>query len=145
MTWDDMREIQRELNVTLPKCYVETMCSYPFPPDTWLEEVLLDDAKWVVETNREWRNTGWANEIWKDHHFVIGHDGGECCYYIDTRQDDSPVFTISLEDSDFELIEKAPSLRDFVDQNLRDYEAGLAEKRERELRKASKRWWQFWK
>lgn len=145
MNSTDIREIQRELGIALPRSYVETVCPYPFPQDYWLEEILFGDAKSIIEINRDWRNTCWRTEHWKDFHFVIGHDGGECCYYIDLRLDDSPVYTISLEDGEFSLIEEATTLRDFVAQSLLDHEAALAEERQRQARRGSRSWWQFWK
>jgi hypothetical protein len=144
MTWDDIRTIQRELNLTLPSGYVDTICSYPFPSDLWLEMVLINDARLVVSKNQAWRITSVGNEAWNTDHFVIGDDGGESCYYINTRLEDSPVFTISLEDSSFELIEESPSLNEFVLKNLRDYEISVEKERQRMLHRTNKRWWQFW-
>jgi hypothetical protein len=133
MTDSDLQRIERELSLKLPADYRSLMLSYPFPPDSFTAENMLpDNAARLLES------AGGRDNL-PPRSFIIGNDGGEEIYFIDTSRQQSPVFVFDLETG--EIKEYAPTLEAYI-QKCRDTDAQILRDEEA---MAKKKWWQFWK
>jgi hypothetical protein len=146
MTQDEIQVIERTLSIDLPAAYVDVMCPYLFAPGSSLAEYALPDSKeWLIQMNEGLRANGWNGAAWPHHFFVIGHDGGECCYFVDISQDDNEVYIISKEDCAIEeATVYALTLKAFVDAELEADEDLEESLRRKELRRDAKKWWELW-
>ena len=146
MTQDEIQEIERALSIELPAAYVDVMCPYLFAPHSSLAEYGLPDSKeWLIQVNQGLRADGWNGAAWPLDFFVIGHDGGECCYFVDVSQDDGEVYIISREDRDLaDAAVYALTLKAFVDAELEAEEEFGETLRREERRGAAKKWWELW-
>lgn len=112
MTPAEIESIERELGIRLPGDYRTMALAYPFPEDSALADyAMVDRSADLLARNRAMRAHPWS-PAWKREYFVIGHDGGECWFFIDTSRPQSPVFEVSIEDRG--VIEHSPGLADFV-------------------------------
>lgn len=93
MTTDDIRQIEIAIDAALPAFYTATMLTYPFPKDSFSDEFLLmNDLEVLLRENS--RSTKYPG-IGKA--FLIGGDGGEEVYFIDTASRLSQVFVYDME------------------------------------------------
>ena len=143
MTQHDVDRIQRVLGVSLPDAYCATMLAYPFPPEHQAAELWMpDDVDIVLELNRAIRQLPLANQPWPTHLVIIGDDGGEEAFVLDTRTASGPVLVYERESSHLRSL--APDCQTWL-ATLRDWQAEVdrdaAAMREAYARK---RWWQLW-
>jgi hypothetical protein len=127
----------------LPAAYRAGMLDYPFPPAHEAAHLWMpDDASLVIEMNRRVHERRLAGEPWPPHLVLIGSDGGEEDFVLDTRARAAPVLAYERESGDVRPL--APDFAAWL-QMLRDWQAEL-DQDAREMRAASerKRWWQFW-
>ena len=137
MTPDAIASLEHGLALRLPEPYRDTMCSYPFGPDSSAAELwLLDDSRRLLQLNRARAN------VWPRGFFALGTDGGELTYLLDTATPPFPVLAFNLESGKLEP--HAPSFPAFV--KLLHDELAFTEADERATHEAfrKKKWWQFW-
>ena len=143
MTSADLDRIEQQLELRLPADYRALVLAYPAGlgasgPDY----ELLDDADQLIAINRLFREQGFFGMPWPSHFFCFGGDGSGNEYYLDLRREPSPVHFADHEATLYE--EQWPSLDVWLAERRREQVEWEEEVRERERRKASKRWWQFW-
>jgi hypothetical protein len=102
---------------------------------------LMDDPEALLAENRRLRS-GSLVRAWVPEHFVIGHDGGEEIYVLDTGTEPYPVLVLSLESG--ELDTHSGSFDEFIEELADAYQE--IEEDERRMNEAyrNKKWWQFW-
>lgn len=129
----DLNKIEDDLNIKLPNFYKQTMLHYPFPNDSFAEELLMNNADMVIEQNQD---SNFAKGK-----FFIGHDGGEERYFLKLNNDEK-VYVWDLE-LNKERIESntwkdyLKNVQDVLDEIIED------ERNMKEIKK-NKKWWQFW-
>jgi hypothetical protein len=112
MTATELDAIERELGIRLPADYRDVMLSYAFQPDSSLSSYALPNhVAHILEMNRAMRADPWSPN-WKREYFVIGGDGGECHFFLDSSCERSPVFEISIEDGG--IAEHSANLSAFI-------------------------------
>lgn len=88
MNEKDFSEIEQKIGFTLPEFYKETIRSYPFGEDSFAEEMLTKDLKYVFENC--------LPSIEKDgKFFAFGGDGSEEIYYL--KPLDEKVYVYDIE------------------------------------------------
>jgi hypothetical protein len=118
-----LEELERALGLTLPQEYRAALLEYPLPRDQHSTELwLCDDPAELQELNRGWRAEGHPPQM-----VLIGSDGGEESYVLDTSQAPFPVLAYSCETGRLEGC--ADSFAGFVDRQRREYEAIEADRR----------------
>jgi hypothetical protein len=131
-------ELERYLGVTLPYEYRAALLDYPLPRDPHSTEMwLCDEAAELRELNRNWRAGGQP-----PHLVLIGGDGGEESYILDTSAARSPVLAYSYETGT--MAGYAGSFSEFLERQHTEYEAIEEDRRGMAEAYAKKRWWQFW-
>ena len=114
MTTAELQTIESELGMRLPADYRDLVLSYGFPADSSLAGYAMPNRfADILEMNRAMRAHPWSS-AWKQDYFLIGHDGGEGHFFIDTLRERSPVFEISIEDGG--IVEFSVDLPSFVDE-----------------------------
>lgn len=139
MTEEELTQIESHLGLKLPEFYRSTMLNYPFPVNSFADEFLLTNyLEQVLELNHQPVECSGIGRP-----FLVGSDGGEELYYIDLQNLESPVYTLQLETGKhFQKAENWTQYLHRIEADLKEIEDD--EQREQE-RKASKRWWEFWK
>jgi hypothetical protein len=143
MTADDLDHIERRLGIALPAEYRATMIAYPFPADSSAAELWMpDDPQRVLALNESYRQGPPGPSDWPRHLFLLGDDGGEEAFALDTSAPPYPVVVYELETGRLK-----PLVGDFR-AFLRWQWDGLAEIGADEQAMAAayrnKKWWQFW-
>ncbi len=90
MTPDDLDQLERELEITLPASYRRALVPFPVAAAAGNSDLAVwDDPKKLTELNRELRQ-GAAGRVkpWPAHLFAVGHPGDGCPYAIDVRGGD---------------------------------------------------------
>ena len=129
--------LERSLGLQLPAAYRHTMSNYPFGADSSAAEFwLLDDPDRLLELNRA-RVAAWPRE-----YFVLGTDGGELTYLLNTAAPPFPVLAFDIESGQLEP--HAPSFPAFVDLLRKEMQRIEDDERTRAEAYRNKKWWQFW-
>jgi cell wall assembly regulator SMI1 len=141
--------IEREMGITLPDDYRETMIHYPFPPDS---SPAINDLCNNASELISWNKDGSSLDIEEaSEYFMIGTDGSEELYFIDVRLQRSSVYVYCIDTDTFSVV--AASLAEWVNmisEMEQEAEEGLAASKETEsMRKKEKenkekKWWRFW-
>lgn len=96
--------LERELSLSLPAAYKSALMKYPFTAGSVSEEMLVADAKWLLEHNRP--NDDAVPKSGLRHRqppslseglFQIGVDGGELQYYLNVKSSSGEVLEYDLE------------------------------------------------
>ncbi len=115
MNADDISYIEDALELRLPQSYVEAVCPYPLKlAGGFFNAHLSHNPQEVLRNNLFWIDSGKACHRVPEHCFVIGAFADEACFYIDLRQEDSPVTSVKRLGKDIEVKEAAPNIRAFV-------------------------------
>ena len=138
MSPTEVQALERDQGLTFPSDYSRALIDYPLPRDPHSTELwLCDDPAELMDLNTRWRSSGLGRDL-----IVIGGDGSEHLYVLDSKSPPFPVQSFSLETKTFELY--ASSFGAFV-QRERDAFEELVKARERMNEAyANKRWWEFW-
>jgi len=137
VTSDALDLLEQRLALPLPAPYRATMLAYPFAPDSSAAELwLLDDLPKLLEFNSK-RAGSWPSGF-----FVIGTDGGELTYLLDTT---TPPFAVVAYDVETGKLEaQAPDFEAFA-RLLQDNLSSIgADERAMAEAYRNKKWWQFW-
>jgi hypothetical protein len=138
LTSTDLEGLQSALGVRLPQEYVGALLEYPLPRDPHSTDMwLLDDPAELRELNDGWRKMGRPAEL-----IVIGGDGGEESYVLDTRTGPYPVLVYALEAD--ELMPYASSFQEFLERQHDEFRNIELDRQRMADAYANKRWWQFW-
>jgi hypothetical protein len=98
MTADDLDHIERTLGIVLPAEYRQTMMAYPFPADSSAAELWMpNDVGRVLALNEDYRRGTHGLTSWAQHLFLVGDDGGEEAFVLDTSTPPYPVVVYELE------------------------------------------------
>jgi len=143
MTTGDLDEIERTLGIVLPAEYRATMMAYPFPAESSAAELWMpDDARRVVELNQDYRRAPRGQTSWPRHLFLVGDDGGEEAFVLDTSTPPYPVAVYELESG--RLRPHAADFLAFVQRLWGDLAEIEADERALAEAYRNKKWWQFW-
>lgn len=138
MTPAELAHLERQLALALPEEYRRALLDYPLPRDPHSTELwLLDSPVELRQLNEGWRQGGQPAEL-----VVIGGDGGEECYVLDTRASPYPVLAYSIETNGMEPF--AASFHDFLERQRQDFERIELDRQRMTEAYRNKRWWQFW-
>jgi hypothetical protein len=111
MTLEEIGRLEQVLGVKLPAAYRDGMMAYPFPEDSPAAELsLLNDIVLLLESNAEHRRRSEGG--WPPHLVVIGTDGGEEAFALDTAMAPHPVLAYEMETARFKPY--APDFSSFV-------------------------------
>jgi hypothetical protein len=101
---------------------------------------VLNEVESLVKLNRAHRAA--SDRPWPVHLFLVGSDGGDEAYVLDTSADPSPLLVYELETG--KLQSYAPDYDEFI--RLQAQALDEVEASERALAAAyqNKRWWRFW-
>jgi len=136
MIQPEINTIQEKLGIKLPAFYVETMLNYPFPKDSFGEELMLTNSIEIILDYNGAFDT-------KDKCFAVGSDGGEFIYYIKLNGEDT-VYIFDMENSDYHNSIEATSWQNYLG-NINKIHQEIEEDERQEIeRKKNKKWWQFW-
>jgi hypothetical protein len=143
MTLEELDQIEQSLGITLPAEYRAAMSAYPFPADSSAAELWMpDDAQRVLALNQSYRQGPRGTSDWPRHLFLLGDDGGEEAFVLDTSSRPYPVLICERETGRLK-----PLLPDFLSfvQWQRDELAEIeADERAMAAAYRGKKWWQFW-
>lgn len=138
MSPDELQSLESSLGLNLPEPYRRALLQYPLPRDPNSTEMwLLESLAQVRELNQGWRKRGRPPGM-----VVIGDDGGEEPYVLDTRAPPYPVLAYSYETDDLEPY--AGSFEEFVERQRQEFQAIELDRQHMAEAYANKRWWQFW-
>jgi hypothetical protein len=143
MTAEDLDQIEVRLGIALPTEYRTTMMAYPFPADSSAAELWMpDDAERVLALNESYRRGPRGPTDWPRHLFLLGDDGGEEAFVLDTSAAPYPVVIYELETG--RLRSLVADFHAFV--QWQSDELAKIEADERVMAEAyrNKKWWQFW-
>ena len=92
MTESDLERIERELSISLPVVYRQTMLDFPVRACAGNEEFALwDSADGLIRLNRELR----CEFSWPSHLYALGQpEGDDANYAIDLRDRAAPVWWV---------------------------------------------------
>lgn len=93
MTDKDIEFIERELMIALPESYQRALVPFRIPAlmgNTDYE--LWDDARRLVELNRELRSGSRFRPAWPHYMFAVGDPHGDEMIAVDTRHPEGPVW-----------------------------------------------------
>jgi hypothetical protein len=150
MTQSDFEQIERRLDVTLPRTYTALLAVYPPDADDDIRSHgLFSDPDRVIEENIAHRRDGWFHIPWPDHYFVIGDDGCGDTYFMVLGKDEH-IYFADHEGGSHPLDElegclASDTLHDHITSELkisREIEEGY---QARTTRRRNKPWWLFWK
>jgi cell wall assembly regulator SMI1 len=143
VTSDQLDRVERELGIRLPNDYRALVLTYPTGlGSSGPDYELLDDPEQLITTNRYLRENGFFDMPWPAHFFSFGGDGSGNEYYLDLRQEPSPVYFADHEGTLYS--EQWPSLEAWLAERIKEQSEWEEEERQRAARKAGKRWWRFW-
>ena len=138
MTPDELQSLEAALALKLPEEYGRALVEYPLPRDAHSTEMwLLDKLTELRELNDGWRKMGRPPGL-----VVIGGDGGEESYVLETRTPPYPVLSYSYERNDVEPY--ASSFQEFVQRQRREFRDIELDRQRMAQAYANRRWWQFW-
>ena len=138
MTPDELELLESSLGLPLPEQYRRALLEYPLPRDPHSTAMwLLDSPTELRQLNEGWRRTGRPPGL-----IVIGEDGGEESYVLDTRTPPYPVLAYSYETDDLEPY--ASSFEEFVERQRHEFQDLELDRERMAEAYAKKRWWQFW-
>ena len=138
MTPNELQSLQSALGLKLPDEYRQALLEYPLPRDLHSTEMwLLDNLTELRDLNDGWRKMGRPPAL-----VVIGEDGGEESYVLDTRTPPYPVLAYSYETDDVEPY--ASSFQEFLERQRREFRDIELDRQRMAEAYANKRWWQFW-
>jgi len=83
MTSDQLRQIEAALKITLPMEYREALLHYSLSTPGNDDSPLFDDAKALVELNRQYRAGFAGMQPWPEHYYFMGDDGAANCFALD--------------------------------------------------------------
>lgn len=93
MTNEDIEFIERELMIALPESYKRALVPFRIPALTGNTDYeLWDDARRLVELNRELRAGSRFRPAWPHYMFAVGDPHGDEMIAVDTRHPDGPVW-----------------------------------------------------
>lgn len=93
MTGEDIKFIERELAITLPESYGRALVPFGIPAlEGNTEYQLWDDARRLVELNRELRAGSRFRPAWPHYLFAVGYPHGDEMIAVDTRLPEGPVW-----------------------------------------------------
>lgn len=136
MNQSEINTIQEKLGIKLPAFYFETMLNYPFPKDSFGEELMLANSVEIILD---------CNGVFdiKNKYFAIGSDGGEFIYYIKLNGEEI-VYIFDLENSDYHNSIEAPNWQKYLE-NINKVHQEIEEDESQALERIkNKKWWQFW-
>jgi len=143
LTASDLDRIERELAIRLPANYRALVINYPAAlGPSGPDYELLDDPQQLIDINKLYRAQGFFGMPWPEHYYSIGGDGSGNDYYLDLRVEQSPVYFADHEGSIYS--EQWPSLDAWLAERVKERREWEQEERQRQERKAAKKWWQFW-
>jgi hypothetical protein len=141
MSPQDFNHIEQALSLVLPAAYRDAMTAYPFPGDSPAAELwVLNQVEPLLQLNRTYRLG--RHSSWAAHLFVVGSDGGEEAYVLDTSVDPAPVRVFELETGKFRPY--ASDFHEFIRLQAQALAEVEADERVLADRSRNKRWWQFW-
>jgi len=119
---ESIRIIESRFKIVLPSFYKDVLVEYPFSPLDeldFVEDNLLRECDWLIDSNRELRESGFFGKQWPNHFFAIGHDGFGNYYFLNLHENDEAVYIADHEEnfnhnniSDMEL---ASSMKEYVE------------------------------
>ncbi|MTB50566.1 SMI1/KNR4 family protein [Lewinella sp. W8] len=133
MNAESIARIERQLGITLPQFYVDTMLNYPFPVAPSIEVLSLTYGEEAIINANKYTKPGSAR-------FYIGSDGGEHRYFIKLNGEET-VYIYDLEGSEDHMSVLATTWDSFISGPW-ETEKELPQD---ERKPNGKRWWQFWK
>jgi len=95
--------IEAQLDVKLPSFYKNTISDYPFQAKDeldFVEDNLVNDEKWLLDSNQDLRENGFFEYSWPDNFFAIGHDGFGNYIFLNLKNNDEKIYSA---DNDFEF------------------------------------------
>jgi hypothetical protein len=93
MTDKDIEFIERELMIALPESYKRALVPFRIPALTGNTDYeLWDDARRLVELNRELRAGSRFRPAWPHYMFAVGDPHGDEMIAVDTRHPEGPVW-----------------------------------------------------
>ena len=138
MTHTELDLLESSLGLSLPEPYRRVLLEYPLPRDPDATELWLSDSPAELrELNDGWRKAGRSPQL-----VVIGGDGGEECYVLNTRTPPYAVLAYSYETDELEPY--AASFPEFVERQRHEYHSIERDRQRMAEAYANKRWWQFW-
>ena len=143
MTAEDLDRIERSLGIALPAAYRTTMITYPFPADSLAAELWMpDDAQRVLALNESYRHSPRGPTDWPRHLFLLGDDGGEEAFVLETSAAPYPVRIYELETGRLKPL--VADLHAFVQWQWDQLAEIEADERAMADAYRNKKWWQFW-
>ena len=143
MTSGQLDRVERELGIRLPNDYRAMVLTYPAElGPSGPDYELLDDPEQLIKINLLFREQGFFGMPWPARFFSFGGDGNGNEYYLDLRQEPSPVYFADHEGTMYS--EQWPSLAAWLEERIREQSEWEEDERVRAARNAGKRWWKFW-
>ena len=116
-----LKKIELELNLNLPKIYIDVMRAYPFKEDAGSTDwSIWDVPEAVIRWTKEYQSGYGPNPCWNNNLICIGDDGDACPYAYNIL-DDSVVKTYK-GNIELEPLERYQSFISFVEKLKIDYE-----------------------
>jgi SMI1 / KNR4 family (SUKH-1) len=141
MTPEEIGRIEHALGVKLPAAYRDAMTVYPFPEQSPAAELwVLNHVGQLLELNAAHRRAGEGR--WDPHLVLIGTDGGEETFVLDTARAPYPVLIHEMETG--RLKPCAADFSSFIQMQREELERIEADERALAEAYRTKRWWQFW-
>ena len=134
------KTIKKALNIEIPDFLVQIYENYPFKKGSCADELYLpNDLESIILNNDVDRR---ENIIQRKDIFIIGDDGSEETYFIDTQAAGSKVYKYDIETDKTELLTENFDL--YIDY-IRTVQAEIDEDEKWMAKKIKKKkWWQFW-
>jgi hypothetical protein len=113
--------IESELNIRLPYFYMSALENYPFTPLDDLdcvEDNLVKDSDWIIQSNFDLRRNGFFGRPWPNHLLAIGHDGFGDFLFIDLSVSEGVIYITDHEEefdlTDITEMELASSMEEYI-------------------------------
>jgi hypothetical protein len=143
MTAQDLDRIELSLGIALPAEYRTVMMAYPFPSDSSAAELWMpDDAERVLVLNEGYRRGPGRSTDWPRHLFLLGDDGGEEAFVLDTSAVPYPVAAYQLETG--RLRPLVGDFQAFMQWQWDELAKIEADEQVMAETYRNKKWWQFW-
>ena len=132
----DLKRVERELRIELPRKYREFMLAYPFSSCSWAGDLATpDDPDLLIDLNREVREL--PPGIRLTDVVFIGSDGRETDYFIRLADAWSGVEAYHL--GTHRVTTLAKTFDDWISQLT------VANQADATAHQRTRKWWQFWK
>lgn len=150
MTAEDFEKIEKELSISLPAAYRESLMRPEFQSEAAGFRDFTGDADEIIGLNLEVRSAGFYGVKWPEHYFVIGEDGAGNSYFTDVNKERPAVFLadheLTISKKRLVTSETYETFADFIAFILglqSENDAAFAEE-ETESVVEKKPWWKLW-